>query len=133
MKQLETIQKKNKLNDVFAVDDPGPGGACHHYAIFERRTVTLEELPRRLEDDSLFFEGEIHFRKGPRNDPESNSGITDSDLLEIVRDRLKDFQNGPFACYANAVALTHVSAALHNLNARTQERAERGVLGTDTP
>lgn len=131
MKQLQTVQGEHKLNDLFALDEPGPGGVRHHYAIFECGTVTLEELPRRLEDDSLFYEGEIRFRRGPRNDPEGNSGLTDSDLLEIVRDRLKDFQHGPFPCHENAVALSHVTAALQCLNARTQDRAKRGVLGTN--
>ena len=31
MKQLSTIQKREKLNDVFAVDEIGPGGANHLY------------------------------------------------------------------------------------------------------
>ena len=131
MKKLDTIQKEHKLNDVFALDEPGPGGACHHYAAFECGTVTLEELPKCIEDDTLFYEGEIHFRRGPRSDPDSNSGLTDVDLLEIVRDRLTDFQRGPFACQANADALNHVTAALMALDARTQDHAERGVLGRD--
>ncbi|MBR0282154.1 MAG: ABC transporter ATPase [Oscillibacter sp.] len=131
MKELQTIQQENKLNDVFAVDEPGPGGAHHHYAVFKHGDVTPEELPKRLEKDDLFYNGEIHFQKGPRNDPASTPGVLDTDLLEIVRDRLKDFQNGPFACHENVVALNHVSAALNNLNARTQDRAKRGVLGTN--
>lgn len=129
MKELQTIQQENKLNDVFAVDEPGPGGAHHHYAVFKHGDVTPEELPKRLEKDDLFYNGEIHFQKGPRNDPASTPGVLDTDLLEIVRDRLKDFQNGPFACHENVVALNHISAALNNLNARTQDRAKRGVLG----
>lgn len=131
MKELQTIQRENKLNDVFAVDEPGPGGAHHHYAVFKHGDVTPEELPKRLEKDDLFYNGEIHFQKGPRNDPASTPGVLDTDLLEIVRDRLKDFQNGPFACQSNTDALNHVTAALMCLNARTRDRAERGILGVN--
>ena len=133
MKELTTIQTENKLNDVFAVDEPGPGGAHHHYTIFEHGTVTLEELPARLEKDDLYYNGEVYFQKGPRNEVDSQPGVTDSDLLEIVRDRLTDFQIGPFACQANSDALNHVTEALMILNTRTQDRAERGVLGTNVP
>ena len=131
MKELQTIQRENKLNDVFALDEPGPGGACHHYAVFAHGDVTSEELPRRLEADDLFYHGEVHFQYGPRNDPDSISGVADEDLLEIVRDRLTDFQHGPFACQANADALNHITAALMSLNARTQDRAARSVLGVN--
>ena len=33
VRHLETIQTKEKLNDVFAMDQDGPGGANHIYAI----------------------------------------------------------------------------------------------------
>lgn len=40
------------------------------------------------------------------------------------------FQNGPFACEANKVALTYLETAQHYLQQRTKERMERGVEGT---
>lgn len=33
MKKLSTIQKREKLNDVFSVDEIGPGGANHLYCV----------------------------------------------------------------------------------------------------
>ena len=74
----------------------------------------------------------IQFQCGPRKDPDSIHGWLDTDLLEIVRDRLKDFQNGPFATDDNAKALEHIEIALMYMNKRVEERAARGVLGTNT-
>lgn len=58
-------------------------------------------------------------------------GVLDTDLLEIVRDRLNDFQNGKFATRENAVALTHIEEALLWMNKRVEDRIERNVLGTN--
>lgn len=33
MIKLSTIQKREKLNDVYSVDEKGPGGAHHRYVI----------------------------------------------------------------------------------------------------
>lgn len=72
----------------------------------------------------------IEFQKGPRNSPDSRHGVLDSDLLEIVRDRLKAFQAGPYATRENACALTHIEEALMWMNRRVEDRIERNVLGT---
>lgn len=53
MKQLSTIQKREKLNDVFAVDEIGPGGANHLYCVYKAGTATLED-----DDTSLRAEPE---------------------------------------------------------------------------
>ena len=34
MRELTTIQKREKLNKVFAVDEKGNGGANHEYSIY---------------------------------------------------------------------------------------------------
>ena len=57
-------------------------------------------------------------QKGPRKEKDSIHGVIDSDLLEIVRDRLKSFQSGPFSSRENACALTHIEEALMWLNRR---------------
>ena len=138
MKELQTIQQENKLNDVFAVDEPGPGGVCHKYQIYRHGEVYYDAVDKclstepRCEQEPLLL-GAVQFQCGPRNESGSQPGVTEMDLLEIVRDRLKDFQNGAFRCHENVVALSHVSAALHNLNARTQDRVKRGVLGANAP
>lgn len=122
-KKLDTIQKYDKLNNVYAVDEAGPGGAHHKYALVFSGD----------EDGALInSKGVIQFQCGPRKDPNSEHGWLDTDLLEIVRDRLKDFQNGPFATDDNAKALEHIEIALMYMNKRVEERAARGVLGTNT-
>lgn len=64
---------------------------------------------------------------------EENSvhGVIDTDLLEIVRDRLKSFQAGSFSSRENACALTNIEEALMWLNRRVEDRIERNVLGTN--
>lgn len=118
MKELSTIQKREKLNRVFAVGEKGPGGAYHQYLVVS--DVGLHE-PK---------EQEIEFQKGPRNESASVQGVIDSDLLEIVRDRLKSFQSGSYASRENACALTHIEEALMWMNRRVEDRIERQVLGT---
>ena len=115
--ELSTIQKRNNLNYVFRRGEKGPGGAYHEYRI---------EHPR----DGWTSASVIKLQKGPRTDPKSESGVLDCDLLEIVRDRLKCFQEGEFACRENACALTHIEEALMWMNKRVEDRAERNVLGT---
>lgn len=114
MEKLQTIQIHDNLNAVYRTGDPGPGGAYHDYVISG--------------DDSVV--GAIMFQKGPRKDPGARHGVLDCDLLEIVRDRLKAFQAGPFACDENARALMYVEQALIQMNIRVENRRKRGVLGT---
>lgn len=116
MRELSTIQKREKLNTVYAVDEAGVGGASHEYAVKCGENC----------------EGRIVFQNGPRKDPNSTHGVLDTDLLEIVRDRLKGFQSGEFSCRENACALTHIEEALMWMNRRVEDRIERQVLGTNT-
>lgn len=116
MEKLSRIQKRNNLNEVFRLGEVGPGGAHHTYDV---RTVGT--------DDRVCL---IEFQKGPRVSAESKNGVLDSDLLEIVRDRLTAFQEGEFACRENEKALVHIIDALLWMNKRVEDRAERGVLGT---
>ncbi|MBY7007866.1 ABC transporter ATPase [Clostridium botulinum] len=117
MKELSTIQKREKLNKVFATDEIGPGGANHEYVIIS--DIGLQ-IPK---------EQEIVFQKGARKEEDSQHGVIDTDLLEIVRDRLKSFQAGPFSSRENACALTHIEEALMWMNRRVEDRIERNVLG----
>lgn len=117
VRKLDTIQTKENLNKVFAVDEIGPGNANHEYEI------------RIVEGGCVV--GHIQLQKGPRNLDNSVHGVIDSDLLEIVRDRLIGFQAGPYASDYNAQALYHVEEALKALNARVEDRIARNVLGTN--
>ncbi len=118
MKELSTIQKREKLNRVFSVDQPGPGGANHEYLIVS--DIGLME-PK---------ETKIQMQCGARKEEGAIHGVIDTDLLEIVRDRLKAFQAGPFSSRENACALTHIEEALMWMNRRVEDRIERNVLGT---
>ena len=120
MKELSTIQKREKLNNVFAVDGEGPGGAHHEYVI-ESISIDGQGNPGVYE--------KIKFQKGPRKESDSQHGIIDTDLLEIVRDRLKSFQAGPFSSEYNEKALEHIEEALMWMNRRVEDRIERNVLG----
>lgn len=118
MRELSTIQKRDKLNTVSAIDERGNGNANHQYVI-ERNSPEIDILAA------------IQFQDGPRNIEGSVAGVIDTDLLEIVRDRLRGFQSGEFSSRENACALTHIEEALMWLNRRVEDRIERNVLGTN--
>jgi hypothetical protein len=114
----------NELIRVEAVDEPGPGGACHEYLIlwshdYDKRPV--KQVPCL-----------IRFQKGALQEVGLNGG-SDEALLAVVIDRLQSFQAGPFACRENALALTKIQEALHWLNHRTRDRMARGVEGQSKP
>lgn len=121
MEKLNTIQKRNNLNMVYRDGDVGPGGAYHDYVVSFGGS----------QEDGGKGETRILFQCGPRKDPEARAGVCNSDLLEIVRDQLRAFQAGQYACRENACALTHVEEALMWLTRRAEDRAERNVLGTN--
>lgn len=119
MEKLNTIQKRENLNEVFAADEKGPGGANHCYhVVMSRGGENIDNLV------------EIKFQNGPRSETNSVSGVLDTDLLEIARHRLQSFQRGAFSCRENACALTHIEEALMWMNRRVEDRIEREVLGT---
>lgn len=116
---MRTIEdhKVNPANDrltIAVLDEPGSGKANHEYMI------EADEFPKMLH---------IKFQNGPIGEAGVN-GVTQEALLAIVADRLRGFQSGPFACKANACALTHIEEAQHWLHQRTLERMRRGVEGT---
>jgi hypothetical protein len=114
MRDLNTIQKGAKLNAVSAVDQPGNGGLNYRYHIVSNKSGSIVNV--------------IQFQNGARNSKSLTEGAVDSDLLEIVRDRLKSFQSGPFAYREHAIALTHVEEALMWLNKRLDDRIEKASM-----
>ena len=120
MEKLNTIQKREKLNDVYAVGEKGNGGAYHEY------DITFDKY-----SNGYISTNKIIFQNGPRKDSNSIHGVLDTDLLEIVRHRLQCFQQGEFATRENAIALTHIEEALLWMNKRVEDRIERNVLGTN--
>lgn len=122
IRELDTIQKTYKLNNVFAQGEVGACGERSEYAVV-----------RQCADDITAGEmiAIVQFQHGPRDQPGSVSGVLDVDLLEMVRDRLTAFQDSNLACPENMMALQHIEAALLYLNKRVEDRSDRGVLGTD--
>ena len=131
MLHLSTIQKREKLNDVYAVDEKGNGGANHDYLISALGSAELTDENKSISVNPGDVMGEVHFQNGARKLPDSVHGVLDTDLLEIVRHRLQSFQNGPFSSRDNAIALTHIEEALMWMNRRVEDRIERNVLGTN--
>ena len=119
MEKITTIQKREKLNEVYAVDAKGNGGAYHRYEII----ATPVDTDARTQY--------IQFQHGARKEESSIHGVLDSDLLEIVRHRIQCFQSGPFATEYNQKALENIEIALMYLNRRVEDRIERNVLGTN--
>ena len=121
MEKLATVQTHHNLNAVYRAGEPGPGGAHHDYYIYPADCdPETTELPLAV----------VEFQRGPRKDPDARQGVLDCDLLEIVRDRLAEFEAGPMACWENKMALRCIETALMLMNKRVEDRAERQVLGT---
>lgn len=114
------------------IDEPGSGGANHHYEISGFSTSTNpseDDLVRSLGDGAAGTVTSILFQNGPIKEFGVN-GITQEVLLAIVIDRLRSFQEGPYACTENGNALLSAQAALGFLQMRTKSRITRGVEGT---
>lgn len=123
MREL-TGHKVNPANDVLRVlvlDEPGSGGANHHYEI---------QIPSR-EPNSTATTTSVRFQNGPIAEAGVN-GLTHEALLAILIDRLECFQAGKFANDYNAAALDHLRSAQGVLLDRTRERMSRNVEGTHT-
>lgn len=111
-----TTHVVNPVNDrlkIEVMDEPGPGGANHHYRV-------------KLMDGCEAID--IEFQKGGIAESGVN-GLTHEVLLAIIKDRLECFQAGPFPSPHNANALSYVDMALFYLQERTRERMARGVEG----
>lgn len=125
-----TDHKLNGLNDaidIIVLDEPGQGGACHHYF------VSLSAPPGDpigISPVASRASWSIDFQEGPIKEAMYN-GFSQEALLAILIDRLRGFQAGPYACHDNANALTHLEEALMWLQKRTRARLARGVEGTN--
>ena len=121
--------KVNPANDKLEIevsDEPGAGGANHLYVIgpFDDSTNASQDPQFKGLKSS-----HILFQNGPINEVGVN-GVTHEVLLEIVADRLRSFQSGPYSCRENALALTKVEEAQMWLQSRTLKRMQRGVEGS---
>jgi hypothetical protein len=121
----------NPANDkltIAVIDEAGAGGGNHAYKVSGFDLSTNKSAGNGVLQNCA-TELVIYFQNGTI--PENGvNGLTQEVLLAIVADRLRSFQAGPFACKANACALTHIEEAQHWLQQRTIERMRRGVEGT---
>ena len=102
-----------RYTTVYAMDDPGFGGASHEYKIAKSTGLVLTI---------------VSFQKGPVGEVGLN-GIFMEDLIAICIDRLNGFQSGDYACEENQNALDSLQMALKYLNQRTEDRIHRGMEG----
>lgn len=116
----------NPCNDkieITVMDEPGSGGACHHYRIeFDDPKWGPDPLSKHQVH-------EVCFQNGPIAEVGTN-GVTHEALLAIIIDRLRCFQKGTYTCRENAIALTKLEEATMWLQKRTRDRMARGVEGT---
>lgn len=119
------VNPANDKLDVIVLDEPGAGGACHHYLIAGFALPIDDDTDSGMIMESAF----LPFQDGPINEVGVN-GITHEALLSILIDRLESFQAGDFACEENANALNNLQAAQAWLQKRTKDRMARNVEGT---
>lgn len=105
----------------------------HAGIVLERVIDTADEYEQM--SYALFEQGDpmplamLEAQSGPAAHAGVN-GFTLENLLAVVIDRLKQFQDTDFRCQENKMAIHHAEAALGELNARTNRRIARGVEGT---
>lgn len=70
----------------------------------------------------------IKFQEGVIGEKGIN-GAQIEDVIDVLVERLAEFQNGDFSCRENALAITHLQEAQNWLYRRTMERRKQGVEG----
>ena len=71
----------------------------------------------------------IRFQHGNPEEVGLN-GCSLEDVIEVLVQKLLDFQGRDLACIENAVALYHLTSAQEALVARASRREQQGVRGT---
>lgn len=94
------------------------------------------EVTRKLDANTEFnpetdLLARIHFQEGPIKEKGVN-GINNEDAIVMVIRRLQGFQDSPFSCRENAMAITKLEEALMWLRKRTIGREKREVVGTSS-
>lgn len=74
----------------------------------------------------------IDWQCGPIQEVGIN-GASIEDVIDLLVARLRGFQDGPFKCRENALAITKLEEAQLWLFARTIARQRQGVEGTNRP
>jgi hypothetical protein len=72
----------------------------------------------------------IKFQCGPVQEHGVN-GTSIENVIDLLVARLEGFNNGPFRCRENSLAITHLQEAQNWLERRTRDRVKRGVEGVN--
>lgn len=116
--------KNNEFNrkhvQVLAVDEKASDNANHRYRILVWSPSGYGER--------LIAHCAINFQNGGLKEVGPN-GITDQALIAIALDRLRSFNEGPYRCRENSIAITKLEEALLWGGKRASDRAARGVEG----
>lgn len=116
----------NEAIKIEVLDEPGSGGANHHYFLGGYHTKGNPSADSSCDDQTGTH---ILFQNGPIKEAGIN-GLTNEALLAILIDRMEGFQSGQYATIENQIALNHLRSAAETLRFRTQQRERRGVEGT---
>lgn len=118
MREIEIGTKK--YTQVFAIDEK-EFNANHRFEVVKaNQDITNTAYP---------ILSVITFQKGPIKEVGVN-GVMNEDLIAMVIDRLQSFQESPYNCRENAMAITKLEEALMWLGKRTADRERRQVEGT---
>lgn len=74
----------------------------------------------------------IKFQEGPIPEVGVN-GAHIEDVIDLLVERLRGFNEGPLRCRENSLAITHLEEAGNWLLRRQVNRLEQGVQGTMQP
>lgn len=121
MKRLKMPLLTSKYTKVF-VEEQYKYNAPHRFKVCKVR-------PGNDENDGSEVLADIHFQEGPIKECGIN-GVNNEDLINMVVCRLEHFQDSPYKCKENDMAITKLEEALFWLRKRTMERDARGVEGT---
>lgn len=91
--------------------------------------------PRHMDGSPAAVETEfirVTFQHGPPHDVGVN-GCRLEDVVDILTEKLLDFQSRALACAENDTALYHIGLAKEALELRRKRREQQGVIGTDAP
>ena len=75
---------------------------------------------------------DITFQEGPIQEVGIN-GAGIEDVIDVLVERLRGFNEGPTRCRENSLAITHLEEARNWLTRRTILRIQQGVEGSKEP
>lgn len=102
----------NEMLHVEALSEPGRGGANQVYRIGGHALQPTI----------------LRFQTGAVRDFGLN-GLSNEALLAVVHDRLSGFQQGPFSCHDNDVALDGIETAIEAMRRRTMALQQAAAIG----